>query len=75
MTKRVAQDKQRVAKEFDPAADLPVPKTFEEAVAQRNAWCATAAQSLRNAEYWEKRALSAESVLRATQAQYATFED
>lgn len=32
--------------------NLPNPDTLEQAIAQRNAWCDTAAQHLRNEEYY-----------------------
>jgi len=32
--------------------NLPRPETIEEAIRQRNAWCDTAAQHLRNEEYY-----------------------
>lgn len=32
--------------------NLPIPETIELAIAQRNGWCDTAAQHLRNEEYY-----------------------
>ena len=32
--------------------NLPAPETLEQAIAQRNAWCDTAAQHLKNEDYY-----------------------
>lgn len=38
--------------DFDPASDLPMPTTLEQAIAERNAWVSSAMQFSRNEDYY-----------------------
>jgi hypothetical protein len=40
---------------FDPAKDLGTPETIEQAITERNNWCGTAAQHLRNTQHYQQQ--------------------